>query len=136
MGEAHGLVPFRLADSQDGFPAAVSECECGDIDLPGLLAGRVVHSAGLDPGREPSGDLLGSEVPGPVPAQLLKVRAEDVGGEAGLAPFPQPRGVTGVRQVGPDRAHHPVVEGDQRLGDHVAADLIHALNSNLRPPVL
>src|SRR5882724_4657849 len=108
MGDAHGLVPLRLADSQDGLSAAVVDSECRDIDLPGLLAGRVVHDAGLDTGREAAGNLLGSEIPGPVAAQLLEVRAEDAGGEAGPAPLPQARGIPGVRQVGPDRAHHRV----------------------------
>src|ERR1700754_4161236 len=119
MGDGHDLVPFRLADGQDGLSAAVVYSECRDIDLSRLLAGRVVHDAGLDMGRIASGDLLGSEVPGPVPAQLLEVRAEDAGCEAWLAPLPQARGVPGVRQVGPDWAHHRVVEGDQRLGDLV-----------------
>src|SRR5580692_7285269 len=102
MGEAHGLVPFCLADGHDGLSPVVADRECRDIDLPGLLAGRVVHGAWLDSGREASGDLLRSEIPGPVPAQLLEVRTEDVGCEAGLAPLPQARGIPGVRQIGPD----------------------------------
>lgn len=45
------------------------------------------------------------------------MRAEDVGAVTVAAAFPEAGGVAGVLQVGPDRAHDGVVEGDQRLGD-------------------
>jgi hypothetical protein len=124
MSDAHGLLPLRLADGEQRLPAGVVEPEGRDIDLVGLLADGVVDGPWLDPGREAAGAVLGGEVPGPVPAQLLKMRAEHVGREAGLASLPQSLWAPGVRQVRPDRAHDRVVEGDERLGDLVGGPVV------------
>jgi hypothetical protein len=59
------LFPERTIGSSSSagrWPLAhVANCECRDIDLPGLLAGWVMRSAGLDPGPEAPGDLLGAK---------------------------------------------------------------------------
>ena len=65
----------------------------------------------------PPSRFLRDEMPRPMSADLLEMRSEHVAGEAALAALPQAAGVPGVLQIGPDRPHDGVVEGDQRFGD-------------------
>jgi hypothetical protein len=112
-------VPLDLADGQHGLLVRVLKTERRDVDLARCLVGGVIDGSGVDTGRKAAGDFLRGEVPGPVSAELLEVGPEHVAGKAVLAPLPKRRGVSGMRQVRPDGAHHRVVESDQRLGDLV-----------------
>jgi hypothetical protein len=132
MRHAHGLMPLDLADGQHGLALIVGGPKGHDVDLAGLLACGIVHRARLDAGWEAGDGLLWSEVPGPVPGELPEVAAEHIGRETGLTPLPKACGIPGVRQVGPYRAHHRVVEGDERLGDLVGCPV---LAEGVRSPV-
>ena len=135
---AHHLVPLRLADGEDGLGSLVRQAEDDDVKLVTGPGGRIVDGPGPYLDGDAAERFLRGEVVRPMPADLLEVRPEHAAREPALAALPQAAGVPGVLEIGPDGAHHRVVEGNQRLRDpeRAAVFLEHIWLANDQTAVL
>lgn len=99
MAESHRRLASPM-DSRCSRPPGVF-AEGQDVDLVQRLVCRVVDGAVADPG-DAAAESLGCGVqPGPAPADLLEVSADDAANEAVTAAIPGGLGIEAVLPVGP-----------------------------------